>query len=389
MPSLASRVAGIEASPTLALVAKAKALRAAGKPVIDFGAGELDFDTPAHIKAAAIRAIEEGLTRYTASAGTPELRQAVCDKFLRDHGLRYDPSCVIVSCGAKHSLFNALQVLCERGDEVLIPSPYWVSYPPLVKLAEGVPVIIPTDERRGFKVEPAALKSRLTPRSKLLILNAPANPTGAVYTQAELAALVEVALAHNLYIISDEIYEQLVYPPHRHTAVASLGAEAAARTITVNGVSKSYAMTGWRIGYCAAPQAIATAMDTLQSHATSNPTSISQRAAVAALTGPQECVAEFRRELAARRDLMVEGLRQIPGLSCESPAGAFYVFCNVSGVGDGSRVAQRWLEECGIMVIPGDGFGASAYVRFSFATSREMIRRGLGQLEQWSSAATP
>lgn len=384
---LARRVALLQPSETLAINAKAKALRAAGKAVVNFAAGEPDFDTPAHIKDAAKRAIDEGKTKYTPSSGLPELREAVCRRLREDRGLTYEPKQVIISCGAKHSLFNALQVLCQEGDEVLIPSPYWVSYPALVQMTGATPRYLGTADAGGFKITPAQLRAAITPRSRVLILNSPSNPTGSVYSRAELEALGRVIADHQqLMVISDEIYEHLVFAPHEHHSIAALGRELQQRTVVVSGVSKTYAMTGWRIGYLAAPAEIAEAIDRFQSHATSNPTSISQYAALAALTGPQgELLRPIVEEFRQRRDLMVEGLNRIPGLTCATPGGAFYAFCHVAALGmDSVAVSDQLLDEMYVALVPGKSFGSDAHVRLSYAIDQAAIREGLQRIEQWA-----
>lgn len=386
---IARRAAGISPSPTLAIDAQAKAMKAKGIQVINFSAGEPDFDTPEHIKEAAVAALKAGFTRYTPVAGIPELRQAVCD-CLKDRGLSYEPADIVVSCGAKHSLYNAMQVLLNEGDEVILCAPYWVSYYEQVKLAGGVPVVVNTDAATDFKLTPDALKAALTPRTKLLILNSPCNPTGVVYSRSELEALAEVILAHDLMVISDEIYAALLYDGLNHTSIASLGPEIKERTIVIDGVSKTYAMTGWRIGYAAAPRAIATAMTDLQSHSTSNPTSIAQKAALAALTGSQEPVAAMRNEFARRRDRILTGLRELPGVECNQPGGAFYVFPFIGKLlgrrfrdrvlNNSTDVAAVLLQEYQVAVVPGVAFGTDPFLRLSYATSMEQIEAGLERL---------
>ncbi|MBE3572935.1 MAG: pyridoxal phosphate-dependent aminotransferase [Moorella humiferrea] len=386
---IARRAAGISPSPTLAIDAQAKAMKAKGIQVINFSAGEPDFDTPEHIKEAAVAALKAGFTRYTPVAGIPELRQAVCD-CLKARGLSYEPADIVVSCGAKHSLYNAMQVLLNEGDEVILCAPYWVSYYEQVKLAGGVPVVVNTDAATDFKLTPDALKAALTPRTKLLILNSPCNPTGVVYSRSELEALAEVILAHDLMVISDEIYAALLYDGLNHHRIASLGPEIKERTIVIDGVSKTYAMTGWRIGYAAAPRAIATAMTDLQSHSTSNPTSIAQKAALAALTGSQEPVTAMRNEFARRRDRILTGLRELPGVECNQPGGAFYVFPFIGKLlgrrfrdrvlNNSTDVAAVLLQEYQVAVVPGVAFGTDPYLRLSYATSMEQIEAGLERL---------
>lgn len=391
---LARRAAGISPSPTLAIDAQAKAMKARGVKVINFSAGEPDFGTPEHIKQAAVDALAAGFTRYTPVAGIPELRQAVAAS-LAARGVNYEPADIVVSCGAKHSLYNAMQVLLNEGDEVILIAPYWVSYFEQVKLAGGVPVVIQTGADGDFKVTPAALEAALTPRTKLLILNSPANPTGAVYSRAELEALAEVILAHDLLVISDEIYAALLYDGLTHTSIASLGLEIKERTILIDGVSKTYAMTGWRIGYAATPRAIAKAMTDLQSHSTSNPTSIAQKAAVAALNGSQAPVEAMRREFEVRRNRILAGLRDLPGVDCNQPGGAFYVFPYIGKLlgrkfrgqelSNSTDVATILLNEYQVAVVPGVAFGADPYLRLSYATAMDQIETGLERLKAFIS----
>lgn len=387
MSFLSHRAQQVNPSPTLGLTARFQQLKREGKDVVGFLAGEPDFDTPENIKESAIAALKKGATKYTPTTGIPELKEAICKKLLEDNGIRYTPQEVIVSCGAKHSLYNAFMALLNPGDEVLIPSPYWVTYPEQVKLAEGVPVFVPTEETNHFRLTAEAVKERITPRTKILLLNSPCNPTGAMVTFKELTALAEIALRHNLLIISDEIYEKLVYGEEKPTSIASLGEEVKARTITINGVSKAYSMTGWRIGYAAGPAEVISAMGRIQDQSTSNPTAIAQWAAVEALQGPQEAVEQMRQEFARRRQLIVEGLNSIPGIHCLEPDGAFYVFPRVSDlyrgeINSSDALAEFWLQEAGVLVIPGSGFGADAYVRLSYATSRETITKGLERIRQ-------
>ncbi|AKX94273.1 pyridoxal phosphate-dependent aminotransferase [Neomoorella thermoacetica] len=386
---LAQRAAGISPSPTLAIDAQAKAMKAKGVKVINFSAGEPDFGTPEHIKQAAIDALAAGFTRYTPVAGIPELRQAICAS-LAARGVTYEPADIVVSCGAKHSLYNAMQVLLNAGDEVILSAPYWVSYYEQVKLAGGVPVVVTTGPDTGFKLTPGLLEAAITPRTRLLILNSPCNPTGAVYSREELAALAEVIVARDLIVISDEIYAALLYDGLTHTSIASLAPEVKERTILIDGVSKTYAMTGWRIGYAAAPRPVAKAMTDLQSHSTSNPTSIAQKAAVAALTGSQEAVEMMRREFEQRRNRILAGLRELPGIECNQPGGAFYVFPYIGKLfgrkfrgrvlGNSTDVATALLNEFQVAVVPGVAFGAEPYLRLSYATSMDQIEAGLERL---------
>ena len=381
---IAERLRHVESSPTLALAAKAKALVKAGKRVLDFTAGEPDFPTPEHIKRAAIDAIERNQTKYTPAAGILELRSAVANDLSRRLGVPYAPAEVIVSTGAKQALYNALQAICDPGDEVLVLSPYWVSYLPLVRLADATPVVIETREADRFQPEPTAVKAAITNRTKAIILNSPSNPTGAVIERPRLKALAELALAKDLFVISDEIYDQMVFPPIEARSVVQEDRKILERTLLINGVSKSYSMTGWRIGYAAGPTHVIEAMTALQSHSTSNPTSISQYAALAALTGDQADVKRMAAEFHRRRDRLVNGLNQLKDLSCVMPDGAFYAWCNIGHLGQPAEViAARWLEESLIAVVPGEGFGSSSHVRFSFATSLEAIDEALGRLRDW------
>jgi len=388
---LAKRAAAISPSPTLAIDAKAKAMKKNGLDVIGFGVGEPDFDTPEHIKKAAVEAIQQGFTKYTPVSGIDELKEAICQKFKREQGLEYRPQEIIVSSGAKHSLYNTFQVLCDEGDEVILPAPYWVSYWEQIKLAGGIPVIVPTKEENGFKLTAEELKSALTDKTKILILTSPSNPTGAVYTKAELEALAQILVEKGIFVISDEIYEKLVYDGQSHVSIASLGEKIKELTVIINGLSKGYSMTGWRIGYAAGNQEIIKAMTNFQSHATSNPTSISQKAGVEALNGPQEPVAAMLKEFTRRRDYMVERLNQIPGISCLKPGGAFYVFPNVASfygktisgkkIKDSTDLAEILLEEAKVALVPGIAFGVQDYLRLSYATSLENIVEGINRIE--------
>ena len=383
---LSRRARNAAPSPTLAITAKANQMKADGLDVIAFGAGEPDFDTPEHIKQAAIDALGKGLTKYTPSAGIPALKQAICDKLLRDNGLTYAPANVIVSCGGKHSLYNVFQAICDTGDEVIIPAPYWVSYPEQVKLADATPVIIPTTDTAGFAPTVDQIRAAITPRTKAFVLNSPANPTGAMWPRATIEALAALAVEHGFYVISDEIYEKIVYDGNQSTSIAALGDAIKKRTITVNGVSKTYSMTGWRIGYAAGDAEIIAAMGRLQDSVTSNPTSIAQYAAVAALNGPQGFLTDWLAEFDRRRHVIVAALNDIPGISCLNPKGAFYVFPNVSGlygksykgkkIQSGDDVTDYLLAEVQVAVVPGSGFGAPDYVRLSYATSMDAITRG-------------
>ena len=381
---ISARAAQLTPSLTLSIDSKAKAMKAEGIDVCGFGAGEPDFDTPDHIKAAAIAALEAGFTKYTPSAGLPELRQAIAEKLEADNQIKYRPSQIIVSSGAKHSCYNAILATCQAGDEVLIPSPYWVSYPDMVKLAGADPVIVPTTERNGWKMRASDFENAMTPRTKMLILNTPGNPTGSVYTREELEAIVEVAAEEDIYILSDEIYEKLVYDETKHVSVASLSQEAYDLTITVNGFSKAYAMTGWRLGYLAAPEAVAKAVDSIQSHSTSNPTSFAQKGAVAALKGDQQALADMRDEFSMRRNYMYDRITKIPNITAVRPEGAFYILVNISQLGLSSQnFADRLLSKANVAVIPGAAFGDDRTVRLSYATSIDIIKKGLDRFQDF------
>jgi len=384
MLRLSDRLQGLSSSLTLDITARCLALKKKGIDIVNFAAGEPDFPTPPFIRQATTRALEEGFTRYTPVTGIPELKEAIVEKFRRDNQLSYTPSQIVVSCGAKHSLYNLLQVLCNRGDEVIFGSPYWVSYPELVRLAGGTPVTAPTEAGHFFRLTRKEIERHLTPKTKVLILNSPANPTGGVYEKEELEEIAEVATSKNLFVISDEIYEKLIFDGKKHYAIASFGQEIMERTATVNGVSKAYAMTGFRIGYFGAPLEVAEAVGKLQSHSTSNPTSLSQKAALAALTGDQSDVVKMVNEFEKRRDRLYNGLKGIAGFKPLRPEGAFYIFCDVSSFGfSSSELANRFLDEARVATIPGEGFGGDGYLRFSFATSQEKIDEGLRNLAQW------
>jgi len=375
-------IAQLEGSTTLAITARAKELKAQGFDIINFAAGEPDFDTPDSIKNAAIKAIQSGMTKYTPTVGTPELRKAIAEKFKRDNHLQYTPDQIVVSCGAKHSIFNIIQVLTDEGDEVLIPTPYWVSYPEMVKVTGATSKFIPTTPASQFKITAVQLAAAITPRTKLLILNSPSNPTGMVYSKDELAAIAQVCVKHKIYVISDEIYEKLLFDFQAYTSFASLGKEVYDLTITVNGVSKAYSMTGWRIGYCAGPQEIMNYIKKFQDHSTSNPTSISQAAALQALQEPESLTKSFCEKFKSRRDLITSLLDEV-GISYVKPQGAFYVFCDFSKLGDSSLIAKQILDEANVAVIPGDSFGAPGFIRLSYATSEEHIREGIKRIAQW------
>lgn len=392
---ISKRVRGISPSMTLAIDAKAKQMQAEGIDVIGFGAGEPDFDTPDFIKQAAIKAINEGFTKYTPVAGILELKKAVCQKLKQDNCLTYDVSQVLISCGAKHSLFNAIFTLCDDNEEVIIPAPYWVSYEELVKMAGATPVIInDLPEENGFKLTAQRLRKAITPKTRMLILNSPCNPTGAVYEKQELEELAEVIVEQRIFVISDEIYEKIIYDGKKHYSIAALHPKLPDLAIVINGVSKSYSMTGWRIGYAAGPKEIISAMSNVQSHATSNPTSIAQKAALAAISGQQDCITEMVDAFDRRRKYIVERLNSIKGISCPMPHGAFYVFPNVSAlcgninssngkpITDSFALTEFLLDEARIAVVPGDAFGAPGYLRLSYATSDQNIKNGLDRIEE-------
>ncbi|HEY8551985.1 MAG TPA: pyridoxal phosphate-dependent aminotransferase [Thermaerobacter sp.] len=388
---LSARARGIQPSVTIAIDTRAKALKDAGEQVINLSAGEPDFPTPRHVCEAAVAAIEAGFTRYTPAAGIAELRRAIADKHRRDNGVEYAEDEIVVSSGGKHALFNAFMALCDPGDQVIIPAPYWVSYPEMVRLAGGEPVIVETGPETGFKLTPEALRRALGPRSRAVVLNSPNNPTGAVYTREELDALVAVAVEAGLWIVTDELNEHLI-DEGEHVSIAALRPEYRERTILINGVSKAYAMTGWRIGWAAAPRPVAKAMAAIQSQATSSVNSIAQKAAVAALTGPQDDVAAMREEYRRRRDLVVDGLSRLPGIDVERPAGAFYVYPSVRGllgreiggrrVDDDVALAEALLEAARIAVVPGTAFGTPGYLRLSYATARSDLEEALRRLGQ-------
>jgi aspartate aminotransferase len=381
---ISARAAQLSPSLTLSIDSKAKAMKAEGIDVCGFGAGEPDFDTPEHIKAACIAALEAGFTKYTPSAGLPELRQAIAEKLEADNQISYRPSQIVVSSGAKHSCYNAILATCQPGDEVLIPSPYWVSYPDMVRLAGAEPVIVQTTERNGWKMRASDFENAMTPRTKMVILNSPGNPTGAVYTREELEGIVEVAAEEDIYILSDEIYEKLVYDDAKHVSVASLSPEAYGLTITVNGFSKAYAMTGWRLGYMAAPEAVAKAVDNIQSHSTSNPCSFAQKGAVAALKGDQQTLADMRDEFSMRRDYMFDRITKIPNITAVKPLGAFYILVNISQLGLSSQnFADRLLSKANVAVVPGAAFGDDRTVRLSYATSIDVIKKGLDRFQDF------
>src|SRR5216110_1283405 len=367
---ISKAAASLSPSLTLAIDSKAKAMKAAGEDVVGFGAGEPDFDTPQHIKDACAKALAEGFTKYTPASGTPELRQAIADKHKRENGLTYKPSQIIVSCGGKHSCYNLIISTCEAGDEVIIPAPYWLSYPEMVKLASATPVVLQTTDKTEFKVTPDALRAAITPRTRLFILNSPSNPTGSVYTPQEIKALGDICVENVVLIMSDEIYEHLLYDGATHKSVATFSPAHYEHTIVVHGFAKAWSMTGWRLGFLAAPEPIAKAIDAVQSHSTSNPTSFAQKGAVAALTGPQDHLKGWLEEFARRRAYAWKRFNNIPGISCVNAKGAFYLFPNISKLGLKSMdFSAKLLESEKVAVVPGVAFGADDYIRISYATS--------------------
>ncbi len=386
---ISQRAASLTPSLTLAIDSKAKQLKAEGQDVVGFGAGEPDFDTPQHIKDAAAKALAEGFTKYTPSSGIPELRQAIADKFKRDNGLSYKPSQIIVSCGGKHSCYNVILAVCETGDEVIMPSPYWLSYPEMVKLAGGTPIILPTTDKTEFKVTTEQLRAAITPRTRLFILNSPSNPTGSLYTRDEIKALGDACIDQGVLIMSDEIYEKLVYDGAEHVSVASFSPRHYEHTIVVHGFAKAYSMTGWRLGYLAAPEPIAKAIDAIQSHSTSNPTSFAQKGAVAALNGPQDHLKSWLAEYAKRRGFAHQRLNSIPGITCVNAKGAFYLFPNISRLGlKSTEFCARLLDQEKVAAVPGIAFGADDYLRISYATSLANIEKGLDRIERFARSLT-
>jgi aspartate aminotransferase len=389
---ISKRVLELEESPTMAIMAMAKALKAEGKDIIGFTVGEPDFDTPQNIKEAGKRAIDSGQTKYTPVGGIAELKEAIIGKFERDNGLTYKASEILVSCGGKHSIYNLCQAIIDPGDEVVIPAPYWVSFPPIVELAGGRAVIAQTDDASGFKMSRALFKELITPKTKALILNSPSNPTGSAYTLDELQEIAEVALENNVLVISDEIYEKITYDGFEFTSFASLSNEVKENSVILNGVSKTYAMTGWRIGYAAGSEEIIKAMSKVQGQSTSNPTSISQWAAVEALSGPQAAVKEMAKKFSEKRSVIIDGLNAMEGVECLMPKGAFYAFPNMSAfygkegsgkVIEGSAdLAAYLLDSVEVAVVPGIAFGSDAHLRLSYACSLDDIRKGLKRIEK-------
>ncbi|WP_088431823.1 pyridoxal phosphate-dependent aminotransferase [Halomicronema hongdechloris] len=379
--TIADRVNRVTPSMTLAISAKAKAMKAEGLDVCSFSAGEPDFDTPDHIKAAAKQALDQGKTRYGPAAGEPALRRAIAQKLQQDNDLCYGPENIIVTNGGKHSLYNLMMTLIGPGDEVIIPAPYWVSYPEMVTLAGGTPVIVPTDLAGGYKITPEQLRRHITPQTRLFILNSPSNPTGTVYSPEEIKALAEVVIEADIWVVSDEIYEKIRYDDVPHLSIGAIGPEAYQRTLLSNGFAKAYAMTGWRIGYLAGPVELIRAMNTLQSHSTSNVCTFAQYGAIAALEGPQDCIATMGHAFAQRRQVMLKAIHSIPGLSCATPQGAFYLYVDISALAVPSLdFCSQLLEEKYVATIPGVAFGAEGSIRLSYATDLETIERGLERL---------
>ncbi len=381
---LAERLKKINPSLTLAITSKAKKLKSEGRDIVNFAAGEPDFDTPDFVKAAAISAINSGFTKYTPTTGIPELKKLICQKFKKDNSLEYAPEQIVVSNGAKHSIYNALMVLLNRHDEVLIPLPYWVSYPEMVNLCEGSARFIKTNAENNFKISAKDLRRNISPKSKVLILNSPSNPCGAVYSREELAELAAVCVEKNIFIISDEIYEKIIFDGLKHESIAGFNKDVYNLTVTVNGLSKSHSMTGWRIGYLGAPGDVANAISKLQDHSTSNPNSIAQKAAVAALSAPEDFTRGLCREFQKRRDYLAGRLKHIQKLSFYLPQGAFYMFCDISKTGlDSMSFAERLLEEEYVSVIPANCFGIDDFIRISFAASMEELQKGVDRIEKW------
>ena len=385
MATLSSQITQVTPSLTLSITAKAKSLKAQGIDVISLSAGEPDFDTPEFIKERAIDALRKGVTKYTPAEGTLELRKAIANKLKRDQGLTYSPDQIVVSSGAKHSIFNLFQVLLNKGDEVLIPSPYWLSYPEMVTLSGGKSIFLETGEASEFKITPLQLEKAITGKTKVLVLNSPSNPTGAVYRKKELEALVTILLKHSdVWILSDEIYEKLIYDGQKHVSIAELHPEIAKRTLLVNGHSKAYSMTGWRLGYSACPKEIAEAVSTYQSHTTSNPTSFAQAGGVVALEKGEAEVAKMRETFEKRRNLFVSELNKIRKLKAFNPQGAFYVFVNIEATGlDSMKLTERLLEEARVAVVPGAVFGSNRHIRLSFACSEKDLLESSRRIQSW------
>jgi aspartate aminotransferase len=392
--SLSRRVQRVKPSPTLAVTARAAKLKAEGKDVIGLGAGEPDFDTPAHVAQAGIDAIKNGFTRYTNVDGINELKDAISAKFERDNAIKYDRSQILISSGAKQTIYNLCMAVLDPGDEAIIPAPYWVSYPDMVMLADGIPVMPYAGPEQGYKITPAQLQAAITPKTRLFILNSPSNPTGAAYTSAELRALGDVLVKHpQIVICTDDMYEHIYWAQEPFVSLASVCPELYDRIVTTNGVSKAYAMTGWRIGYCGGPVELVTAMSTIQSQSTSNPSSIAQRAAITALNEDQACVREMNKHFKQRHDFVVAGLNKLPGVTCLEGAGTFYAFAHVEnamkivGVKDDNAFAEHLLIHGGVAVVPGSGFGAPNHMRLSFACSMQTLEEALKRMEKTLRAA--
>ncbi|MGI5863911.1 MAG: pyridoxal phosphate-dependent aminotransferase [Myxococcales bacterium] len=395
---LANRLASVKPSPTLTLNAKARALAAKGADVVSFAAGEPDFDTPLHIKVAAKNALDEGFTKYTPTGGIPELKAAIIEKLRRDNHLEYAPEQILAAVGAKHAIFNVFQAHLSPGDEVIIFAPYWVSYPDMVRLADGVPIIVQTDSEAGWVPNPDDVRRALTPRTRAVIINSPSNPSGAVIPPKALEGIAEAVRDHDCLLISDDIYERLLYVPEGFQNIANVAPDLVSRTVVINGFSKAFAMTGWRLGYAAGPKELIAGMQTIQDQQTSNPTSFVQKAALAALKGPQEPVEAMVAEFKKRREMMVTGLNRIPGVKCPTPQGAFYCFVDVKGligrsykgqpVSDSMRVSEILLEDYLVAAVPGAPFGAEGFIRFSFATSPAKIEKGISRIAEFASQLT-
>lgn len=389
---ISKMASAISPSPTLAIDSKFKQMKKQGIPVVGFGAGEPDFNTPDNIKAAGIEAIKNNITKYTPASGTLELKQAVCDKLKRDTGLEYTTANIVISNGGKHALTNTFNCICDPGDEVILPAPYWVSYPEMIKMAGATPVIINTTEENNFKFTVDQLRAAITPKTKALVLNTPSNPTGMVYTREELSEVAKIAVENHIYVVFDEIYEKLVYEGE-HVNIATLGDDIKDLTIILNGMAKTYAMTGWRIGFAAANEKLAKAMGNIQSHATSNPNSIAQAAAVEALNGDQSFIDDMKATYIERRDYMVDRINGIEGLSCKKPNGAFYIFMNVKNVlgkehygkviNTANELCEDILDRALVALVPSEGFGIEGYVRLSYATSMDVIKTGLDRIEKY------
>ncbi len=381
---IANRVKNLGPSSTLQITALAKKLVSEGIDVVSFGAGEPDFDTPSFIKDAGIEAIVKGFTKYTSSTGILELKKAIQEKFKKENNLDYSLDQIVVSSGAKHALVNIVLAVVDKGDEVIIPIPYWVSYPEMVKLAEGSVKFVQTDVLNDFKLTALEFKKAVTAKTRLLILNSPSNPVGVIYSREELFALAEACVEHNIYVISDEIYEKIIYDGQKHISIAAISEKIRDLTFTVNGVSKAYSMTGWRIGYFAGPREVVSAVGNLQDHSTSNPSSISQAAALKALLTPDNWTKDMRAEFEKRRDYLIARVEKISGLSYIRPQGAFYLFCNIKKFGLKSQdFAMRLLSEAKVAVIPGEGFGLDEYIRLSFCVNTDIIKKGIDRLEEW------